>query len=322
MEKQLFGQARRPLQCRTPQPKPNRLVSNLLGDTNYNYLITKISSDLLTITLAPFGVKRYPSEAMLCFLSIKKMNTADKRRFGGISRLFGSEGFERLQKSHITVVGVGGVGSWVAEALARTAVGEITIIDGDTIEESNTNRQLPALEGNFGKKKVQVLAQRLQAINPDLKIHAVDEFLTTENFDRLIPSCDAVIDCIDSLSAKTFLVAEVAKRGFFVLTSGGAGGKVDVSRVSFTDVALAKGDTLIAAMRSKLRKEYGFPKVKAGDKPARFGIGAVFSDEPVRASQDGGEGFGVFASVTMTFAMRLVQECVKHVLEKNICGIK
>ncbi len=253
----------------------------------------------------------------MLLINEKTMNTADKRRFGGISRLFGSEGFERLQKSHVTVVGVGGVGSWVAEALTRTTVGEITIIDGDTVEESNTNRQLPALEGNYGKKKVEVLAQRLKAINPEVEIHAIDDFLTTENFDALIAPCDAVIDCIDSLSAKTFLVAEARKQGLFILTSGGAGGKVDASRVAFADVSLAKGDSLIAAMRSKLRKEYGFPKVKAGVKPQSFGIGAVYSDETVRVSQDAGDGFGVFAPVTVTFAMRLVQECVRHLLEKE-----
>ena len=101
------------------------------------------------------------------------MNTADKRRFGGISRLFGKSGFETLSASHVTVVGVGGVGSWVAEALARTAVGQITIIDGDSVEESNTNRQLPALEGSYGQKKVNVLADRLLKINPQLKLKAL-----------------------------------------------------------------------------------------------------------------------------------------------------
>ena len=137
------------------------------------------------------------------------MNTSDKRRFGGISRLFGPKAFEILNHSHVVVVGVGGVGSWVAEALARTAVGHITLIDGDTVEESNTNRQLPALNGTYGQKKVEVLARRLQAINPEARIDIVDRFVGEDNFDELIPACDAIIDCIDSLSAKTFLVANV-----------------------------------------------------------------------------------------------------------------
>ena len=157
------------------------------------------------------------------------MNTADTRRFGGISRLFGREGFETLTRSHVAVVGVGGVGSWVAEALARTAVGKITIIDGDTVEESNTNRQLPAMDGQYGRKKVDVLAERLRAINPKADIVAVDQFVSEANFDELIPSCDALIDCIDSLGAKTFLVARGQEKARFVLTSGGAGGKVAVA---------------------------------------------------------------------------------------------
>ena len=240
------------------------------------------------------------------------MNTSDKRRFGGISRLFGPKAFEILNHSHVVVVGVGGVGSWVAEALARTAVGHITLIDGDTVEESNTNRQLPALNGTYGQKKVEVLARRLQAINSEARIRFVGE----DNFDELIPACDAIIDCIDSLSAKTFLVAKASQKARIVLTSGGAGGKVDASRVSFADIAYAKGDSLIAAMRTRLRKEYGFPKVKSGEKPKAFGIGAVYSDESVRGSQDGGEGFGVFMAVTATFAMRLTQACIEQLLHE------
>lgn len=242
------------------------------------------------------------------------MNTADKRRFGGISRLFGQEGLECLNRSHVTVLGVGGVGSWVAEALARTAVGHITIIDGDTVEESNTNRQLPALQGHYGEKKVQVLARRLQAINPQAEITPVETFVNATNFDETIPCCDVIIDCIDSLSAKTMLVARAKEKASYVLTSGGAGGKVDASRVAFSDIALVKGDSLIAAMRTRLRKEYGFPKGKDGEKSKPFGIGAVYSDEPVCPSQDGEAGFGVFMGVTTTFAMRLAQACVQYLL--------
>ena len=243
------------------------------------------------------------------------MNTSDTRRFGGISRLFGSEGFERLKNAHVTIVGVGGVGSWVAEALVRTAIGRITLIDGDTIEESNTNRQLPALNGNYGQKKVTVLANRLKAINPDLEITVIDQFIDADNIDSVMAPCDVLIDCIDSLSVKTLLVAKGKENARYVLTSGGAGGKVDSSRVAYDDVALVKGDSLIAAMRSKLRKEYGFPKGTLSSKPRLFGIGAVYSDEKVRPSCDEGEGFGVFMAVTTTFAMRLTQECIQKLLE-------
>lgn len=243
------------------------------------------------------------------------MNTSDTRRFGGISRLFGPKGLECLKNAHVVVVGVGGVGSWVAEALARSAIGRITIIDGDTVEESNTNRQLPAIDGHYGQKKVSVLSNRLRAINPDLQVSAIDQFVSAENFEALIPSCDVLIDCIDSLSAKTFLVAKAKEKARYVLTSGGAGGKIDASRVAYSDVAFAKGDPLIAAMRTRLRKEHGFPKAPSGSKPRPFGIGAVYSDEPVQPSRDEGDGFGVFMAVTATFAMRLVQVCVQKLLE-------
>lgn len=245
------------------------------------------------------------------------MNTADKRRFGGISRLFGKEKFEVLSQSHVTVVGVGGVGSWVAEALARTAIGKITLIDGDTVEESNTNRQLPALNGNYGLKKVHVLATRLMAINPQAEIVAIDRFVDKDNFNEVVPDCDVLIDCIDSLSAKTFLVARGKDKARYVLTSGGAGGKWDASRVALADIAYVKGDSLIAAMRTRLRKEYGFPAGSAnGAKSKPFGIEAVFSDEAVCPSRDGEEGFGVFMAVTATFAMRLAQSCVLKLVDR------
>ena len=247
------------------------------------------------------------------------MNTADTRRFGGISRLFGKDGFEILTHSHVTVVGVGGVGSWVAEALTRTAIGKITLIDGDTVEESNTNRQLPAIDGNYDLKKVDVLAARLRAINPHAEIIAIDRFVSVDNFDEIVPSCDVLIDCIDSLTAKTMLVARGKNKADYVLTSGGAGGKCDASRVAVSDIAYAKGDSLIAAMRSRLRKEYGFPAGSAnGAKSKPFGIEAVYSDEAVLPSQDGAEGFGVFMAVTATFAMRLAQSCVLKLIDKKL----
>lgn len=245
------------------------------------------------------------------------MNTSDTRRFGGISRLFGPQGFEKLACSHVTIVGVGGVGSWVAEAIARTAVGKITIVDGDTVEESNTNRQMPAFDGNYGRLKVDVLAERLKAINPNAQVRAVPLFIKENNVDELIEPCDVVIDCIDSLSAKALLLAKAKEKASVVLTSGGAGGKVDASMVEAADIADVQGDALIAALRSQLRKKYGFAKgLASGKKSPSMGITAVFSREPVRVSQDGAEGFGVFMAVTATFAMRLVQLAVEAILNE------
>lgn len=246
------------------------------------------------------------------------MNTADKRRFGGISRLFGRDGFEALNAAHVVIVGLGGVGSWAAEALARTAVGRLTLIDGDIVEESNTNRQMPALEGQYGRLKTEVMAERLRAINPQADIRTVSAFVTTESMDELIPTCDVIIDAIDSLKDKVALIAFAHQRAIPVIVSGGAGGKIDCTAVRSEDLARAIGDPLIGAVRGRLRKEYGFPRgaVKP-EQSKRFGIEAVFSDEPVKATQDGEEGFGVFVGVTATFGMLLAQRAVLKILSKQ-----
>lgn len=153
------------------------------------------------------------------------MNTSDYRRFGGISRLFGKESFERLSQSHVCIVGVGGVGSWAAEAIARTAIGRITIIDGDTVEQSNTNRQLPAMDGQYGRKKVEVLAERFKAINPQVHLEAKDIFINEENIDEAIGCPDIVLDCIDSLKAKAQLIAWAKRKNIPLIVSAGAGGE-------------------------------------------------------------------------------------------------
>ncbi len=241
------------------------------------------------------------------------MNTSDYRRFGGISRLFGQKGFEKLQKSHVTVVGVGGVGSWAAEALVRTAVGSITIIDGDRVAESNCNRQLPAMDGCFGLKKVDVLRERFLRINPALNVRAIGEFVCESNFDQLLDSTDLVLDCIDSLSAKAALIDYLRQKNIPVFTSGGAGGKMDPSRITCADLAQAHGDPLLGALRSRLRKEYGFPK-GIGKKPEPFGVMAVYSSEAVLPSQDGAEGFGVFMPVTASFGMVLAKNAILSLL--------
>ncbi len=242
------------------------------------------------------------------------MNTSDYRRFGGISRLFGKENFDRLTRSHVTVVGVGGVGSWAVEALARTGIGRLTLIDGDTVAPSNTNRQLPAMEGNFGQKKVLVLRERLMRINPQLQLSVCDRFLNDENMQQYLPDCDCVLDCIDSLSAKAALIAYCVQRGLTVMTSGGAGGKKDPARIRYADLSASFGDPLLSALRTNLRKHYGFAKAGQSKKAPLFGVGAVFSDEPVLPSQDGEDGFGVFMPVTASFGMLLAQKAVLSLL--------
>ncbi len=242
------------------------------------------------------------------------MNTSDLRRFGGISRLFGAEGLENLQNAHVCVVGVGGVGSWAAEALARSAVGTITLIDADTVAMSNTNRQLPAMDGNWDEKKIEVLARRFRAINPEADIRTIDAFVDETNYESYLSDADIILDCIDSMKAKVGLVAWAKRNAKTIIVSAGAGGRIDPTRVCVADMADVKGDALIAALRTKLRREHGFPKATGEKRAPRFGIETVYSDEQKRETQDGAEGFGVFVGVTATFGMMMSARAVQKIV--------
>lgn len=211
------------------------------------------------------------------------------RRFGGVSRLYGEEGLAKLQAAHICVIGIGGVGSWAAEALARNAVGTITLIDLDNIAESNVNRQLHAVEGAFGKAKVMAMRERIHAINPLATVHEIEDFVTQENVGALLGrSYDGIIDCIDDAKAKMAITAYSKANGIPFVTTGGAGGRLDPTRIRLADLSLVAGDRLLAKVRNGLRRDYGFPKgddVKhktAKRKASLFGIAAVYSDEPVQ----------------------------------------
>lgn len=241
--------------------------------------------------------------------------TMDPRRMGGVARLFGEEGARRLADAHVTVVGLGGVGSWAVEALVRSGVGRLTLIDGDTVDASNTNRQLPALDPEYGRPKAEVLAQRCRRINPDCEVTAVVSFVTPENAATLVPVSDRVLDCIDDLRAKAALCAAMHERGQAMVVAGGAGGKVDPSFVTTDDLARAKGDALTAKLRTILRKEYGFPKGSADGRSVRFGIPCVYSPEPLRqpdaeniqaigAAPSARIGFGSSVAVTATVGLR------------------
>src|SRR5262245_30928422 len=184
-----------------------------------------------------------------------------QERFGGLARLFGKVGMERLGRAHVCVVGLGGVGSWAVEALARSGVGELTLIDLDDVCITNVNRQLHALDGELGKPKVDVLARRVQAINPDCKVHALHSFLLKSNVESIMQgSFNAVIDAIDSPSRKCVLIAQCRKRGIYVVTTGGAGGRRDPTAVEVIDLAYTTHDRLLEEVRRGLRQEYGFPR--------------------------------------------------------------
>ena len=200
------------------------------------------------------------------------------RRFGGIARLYGAPALAAFERASVAVIGIGGVGSWVAEALARSAVGSLTLIDLDNVAESNTNRQIHALDGNYGKPKVEAMAERIAQINPLCDVRLVEDFIEPDNFAKVLGGgFDYVIDAIDSVRTKTALIAWCVEQQQPLITVGGAGGQLDPTRIRIDDLALTIQDPLLSKVRAQLRKLHGFPR---GPK-ARFKVSAVYSDEPL-----------------------------------------
>ncbi|MBT3147326.1 tRNA cyclic N6-threonylcarbamoyladenosine(37) synthase TcdA [Neptunomonas phycophila] len=238
-------------------------------------------------------------------------------RFGGTRRLYGSDAVERFRSSHVCVVGIGGVGSWVAEALARSGVGEITLIDQDDICETNINRQIHALDGAVGKSKIAQMAERIRLINPECLVHEESAFINKENTADLIGDYfDYVVDAIDSVKDKAALIAYCRRNKVPVICVGGAGGQLDPTCVSVCDLSKTHNDPLAAKVRSFLRRHYNYSK--SGKK---FGVECVFSTEQLRYPQADGSvcnqknldegltrldcdgGFGAAVVVTSTFGM-------------------
>ena len=201
-----------------------------------------------------------------------------ERRFGGIERLYGAGALARAAAAHVVVVGIGGVGSWAAEALARSGVGCLTLIDLDHVAESNVNRQVQALESTLGAAKVLAMKERIAAINPACVVVAVEEFVDETNVTSLIPPCTAVIDAIDNVRAKAALIAYCRRAGILVVTTGGAGGRTDPTCIEVTDLSRTTQDALASKLRARLRKDYGF----ARDPKKKFGVDCVFSPEQIR----------------------------------------
>ena len=198
------------------------------------------------------------------------------RRFGGISRLYGEVGLNRILAAHVCVIGIGGVGSWVVESLARSGLGKVTMIDMDVVAESNINRQSLATTDSVGRDKVLVMRDRVRQINPECVVNAVDEFISQENLASLInPGFDYVIDCIDDFRTKAAVIGFCKKNKINVLTIGGAGGQRDPSKIRQCDLSRTKQDVLLAKTRKLLRQNYGF----ARNLKRSFGIPCVYSDE-------------------------------------------
>ena len=208
------------------------------------------------------------------------------RRFGGIVRLYGAQALQCFTRAHVAVLGIGGVGSWAAEALARSGIGQITLVDMDHVAESNINRQLPALTDTLGRAKVQVMRERMHGINPDCRISAVEEFVSAENLAELVgPQLDYVIDCIDGFRIKAHLIAHCRRSRIRIITVGGAGGQLDPTRIRVADLSRTEHDALLSKTRKLLRTGYGFPT----NPRRRFDVPCVYSlENPLFPTADGG----------------------------------
>jgi len=254
-------------------------------------------------------------------------------RFGGIGRLYGVDALTRLRAAHVCIVGIGGVGSWAVEALARSGIGHLTLVDLDEVCVSNINRQLHALNADVGRAKVQVMAERVRGINPECEARPMMEFFTESNAESLLSTrYDFVVDAIDSLTNKCRLLALCRDKQIPIVTCGGAGGRRDPTAIRVADLAFTTHDRLLQKVRDQLRKHCGFPRGEA-----KFGIDAAYSPEaPVYPARDGtvcaqraaaadGEslrlncesGFGTATFVTGTFGFVAAAHVVKHIAEKT-----
>ena len=253
-------------------------------------------------------------------------------RFGGIARLYGQSGAQIIQKAHFCVIGIGGVGSWAAEALARNGIGEITLIDLDDICTTNINRQIHALSDTVGESKVDVMAERIRQINPECRVNCIEDFVTEDNlFELLSKGYDYVIDAIDSVKIKTAIIAHCKRNKLPLVTIGGAGGQTDPSQIQLTDLSQTYQDPLLSKVRNQLRREYNFSR----NTKRKFGIDAVFSSEQLMYPDADGEvchakqtqegamrldcsgGFGAATHVTASFAFFAVAKAMKKLIKKN-----
>lgn len=256
-------------------------------------------------------------------------------RFGGIARLYGQAALDRFRTARVAVIGIGGVGSWAVESLARSGIGHLTLVDLDEICVTNVNRQLHAMDGQIGRQKTDAMADRATAIHPDGEVRVVPRFFNESSAAEILDDgFDAVIDAIDHTRHKALLLAECHRRGIPTVTCGGAGGRRDPTRIRVTDLARSGADPLLEQLRRSLRREFGFPKPDGRRNPEPFGIEAVYTDEPPWFSQcdgsvsrerpDSGDslrlncssGFGTATHVTASFGLI----AAGRVLEKLAAG--
>lgn len=236
------------------------------------------------------------------------------RRFAGVAKIYGDDSFHHYENSHVMVIGIGGVGSWAVEALARTGIGELTIVDMDVVAASNINRQLPAITTTLGREKIEIMAERCRAINPRIKVNLIDDYLTPENVKEILAGKpDIILDCIDDVKAKFALMLHCRFNKIPLIISGGAGGKLDPLKIRVADLSKTEQDPMLAKLRAQLRAKGICKKPKE-----KFGITCVYSIDNPFSSADvcpsaglrcGGYGSAVV--VTSSFAMVAVSEVLK-----------
>jgi tRNA A37 threonylcarbamoyladenosine dehydratase len=252
--------------------------------------------------------------------------------FGGSARLYSATGLKKLQAAKVTVIGIGGVGSWVVEALARTAIGTIQLIDLDDICITNTNRQLPAIKGNIGKLKVEVMKERVKLINEHCHVESIVDFLNVDNISEYIDtSNDYVVDAIDNAKVKAALISHCKRNKIKIVTIGGAGGQIDPLKITVSDLSRSWQDPLSAKVRSELRRNYRFSK----NPKRRFGIECVYSTEQLlypnpdgtvsyeknslnaSVKLDCAQGLGASVGVTATFGMVAASRVINYIANKD-----
>lgn len=246
-----------------------------------------------------------------------------EQRFGGIGRLYTPEGLAKLRQSHVCVIGIGGVGSWAVEALARTGIGKITMIDMDDICVTNINRQIHAMTGTVAQLKTEAMKERVERINPECVVEIIDDFITPENIPEYLNlGYDYVLDAIDSVRTKAALIAYCKRNKIKLITTGGAGGQTDPSQIQIADLSKTIQDPLASRVRSLLRKEYNFSQ----NPKRKFGVDCVFSTQPlifpkmgedceVSATMNCANGFGAVTMVTATFGFFAVSRLVDKLLK-------
>lgn len=261
-----------------------------------------------------------------------ELSAAYQQRFGGIARLYGQESLIALSQAHFVLVGLGGVGTWVAEALARSGIGKITLIEMDEVCTTNTNRQLHALQSTIGKSKNQIITERLKDINPDMTVESVEDFLDEKNMTQLIGSQHhVVIDAIDAAHIKARLVSYCLAIKVRLITIGSSGGKTDPQKIKVADLGHTENDPMLAKIRTQLYRHFNF----ARDSNRKFRVDAVYSTEQMVYPKPDGSvcmskqflqegvkldcagGFGSSVMVTGTFGFLAATKAIERYLEKR-----